>query len=144
MLDLGWSELLVVAVLTVLIFGPKELPTVLRTVSQLLSKARGVARDFQRTMDDVAREAELDKLKKDIGDSTRPESLLDPSGSDDGMFDSPFAEPRETPKKPADGSGSDGKAPEGRGEAAASQESPDAPETASEPRPEPKTAGKAG
>ncbi|ANK80627.1 MAG: twin arginine-targeting protein translocase TatB [Rhizobiales bacterium NRL2] len=142
MLDLGWSELLVVAVLTVLIFGPKELPTVLRTVSQLLSKARGVARDFQRTMDDMAREAELDKLKKDISDSTRPESLLDPSGSDDGMFDSPFAEPRETPKKPADGK--DQEISEGQGEAAASQEPPDAPETASEPRTEPKTAGKAG
>lgn len=151
MFDLGWSELMVVAVLTVLIFGPKELPTVLRTVTQMLNKARGVARDFQRTLDDVAREAELDKLKKDLQDSTRAENLLDPSGSDDGLFDNPFGEPTEKPK-PTDekSAGTTGTA-----DSASAAEAPDAgpdagaavePQTAAaeDSETEPRTAGKAG
>lgn len=153
MLDLGWSELMVVAILTVLIFGPKELPTVLRTVTQLLSKARGVARDFQRTMDDMAREAELDKLKKDLQETTRTDNLLDPSGSDDGLFDNPFGDPNEKPgsAKKSDAA-EDTVAGEGQGEAAAEQgaaEQTGAGQTAGNESgqgdtPEPKTAGKAG
>lgn len=95
MLDLGWTELLVVAVLTVLIFGPKELPTVLRTVTQFVSKMRGMARDFQRTMDDVAREAELDKLKEEVKDGSGMNSMLDPTGTENNMFDRMFDDDEE-------------------------------------------------
>lgn len=95
MLDLGWSELLVVAVLTVLIFGPKELPTVLRTVTQFASKLRGMARDFQRTIDDVAREAELDKLKDEVKDATDANSMLDPTGTENKIFDRIFDDDEE-------------------------------------------------
>ncbi|WP_417517283.1 Sec-independent protein translocase protein TatB [Minwuia sp.] len=101
MLDLGWTELLVIAVLTVLIFGPKELPTVLRTVTQFVSKMRGMARDFQRTMDDVAREAELDKLKDEMKEATNTNSMLDPTGTENNMFDKLFDDDEEPDGKPA-------------------------------------------
>ena len=71
MLDIGWSELLVIGVLALLVVGPKELPRLLRTVGQWAGRARSMARDFQRSMDDVAREADLGDLaetRKIMGD----------------------------------------------------------------------------
>jgi sec-independent protein translocase protein TatB len=62
MLDIGWQELLVIGVLALLVVGPKELPGLLRTVGQWAGKARSVAREFQRSMEDAAREADLDEL----------------------------------------------------------------------------------
>jgi sec-independent protein translocase protein TatB len=63
MLDIGWQELLVIGVIALLVVGPKELPGLLRTVGQWAGRARSVARDFQRSMEDAAREADLDELK---------------------------------------------------------------------------------
>lgn len=95
MLDIGSFELLVVAILTILIFGPKELPTVLRTITQFVSKLRGMARDFQRTMDDVARESELDKLKDEVKDAGNVNSMLDPTGTENNMFNRIFDDDEE-------------------------------------------------
>ncbi len=66
MLDIGWPELLIVALITIIVVGPKELPRVLRTVTQMMRKVRAMASEFQSGIDDLAREAELDDLKKDI------------------------------------------------------------------------------
>ncbi len=66
MLDIGWPELLIVALVTIIVVGPKELPRVLRTVTQMVRKVRAMASEFQSGIDDLAREAELDDLKKDI------------------------------------------------------------------------------
>ena len=66
MLDIGWPELLIVALVTIMVVGPKELPRVLRTVTQMMRKVRAMASEFQSGIDDLAREAELDDLKKDI------------------------------------------------------------------------------
>lgn len=66
MLDIGWNELLIIALLTILVVGPKELPHVLRTVMQMVRKVRAMAGEFQSGIDDLAREAELDDLKSDI------------------------------------------------------------------------------
>ena len=90
MLDLGWTELLVIGILTILIFGPKELPVVFRTVTQWLGKARSVAREFQRTVDDIARETELDDIRKAAKNAASDmNTMVDPSGSMDGLFDDP-------------------------------------------------------
>jgi len=64
MLDIGWQELLVIGVLALLVVGPKELPGLLRTVGQWAGRARSVAREFQRSMEDAAREADLTELKE--------------------------------------------------------------------------------
>ena len=66
MFDLGWSELFIVGLITLLVVGPKELPRVLRTISQVMAKARGLAREFQSSVDEMVRESELDDLKKEI------------------------------------------------------------------------------
>lgn len=90
MLDLGWTELLVIGILTILIFGPKELPVVFRTVTQWLGKARSVAREFQRTVDDMARETELDEIRKAAKNAASDmNTMVDPTGSMDGLFDDP-------------------------------------------------------
>lgn len=62
MLDIGWSELLVIGLLALLVVGPKELPGLLRTIGQYVGKARSMAREFQRSMEDAAREADLGEL----------------------------------------------------------------------------------
>lgn len=64
MLDVGWSELLVLGVLALLVVGPKELPRLMRTVGQWINRARTMARDFQRGMEDVAREADIQELSE--------------------------------------------------------------------------------
>lgn len=87
MFDLGWSELAVVAVVALVIIGPKDLPRVLRTIGQWVARARTVARDFQSSVDEMAREADLQDVKKHIDDlrttnvSSLIEKHLDPKGS---------------------------------------------------------------
>ena len=56
MLDIGMFELFVIGALALIVVGPKELPGLLRTVGQFVAKARGMAREFQRSMDEAARE----------------------------------------------------------------------------------------
>lgn len=66
MLDLGWQEFMVIAVVTVLVVGPKEIPRVFRTVTGAMRKVRALAGEFHSAMDDMAREADLDDLKKEV------------------------------------------------------------------------------
>lgn len=66
MLDIGGWEFLLIAILGIMIIGPKELPGAIRTVSMFVRRARGLARDFQSGLEEVARDAELDKLTDDI------------------------------------------------------------------------------
>ena len=68
MFDIGWQELFIVAVLALIIVGPKDLPRALRTIVGVVRKARIMARDFQDGIDEVAREADLDDMKKKIED----------------------------------------------------------------------------
>ena len=68
MFDIGWTEMLVVAVVAILVVGPKDLPGMLRTVGKTVKKVRTMAGDFQRQFDDALKEAELDGVKKSIDD----------------------------------------------------------------------------
>lgn len=63
MLDIGWSEMLVILVVALVVIGPKDLPKVARQVGRWTGKARAMAREFQRSFDDMAREAELEEIK---------------------------------------------------------------------------------
>ncbi|MEM6678440.1 MAG: Sec-independent protein translocase protein TatB [Pseudomonadota bacterium] len=58
MLDIGWTELMVIGILALLVVGPKELPGLFRTVGQYVGRARSVAREFQRSMEDAARDVD--------------------------------------------------------------------------------------
>jgi sec-independent protein translocase protein TatB len=64
MFDIGWSELVVIAVVALIAIGPKELPGVLRMVGQWMSKARKMAAEFQGQFQEAMREAEMADLKK--------------------------------------------------------------------------------
>lgn len=66
MLDFGWQEFLVVAVVTVLVVGPKELPRVFRTITGFMRKARSLAGEFHSAMDEMAKEADLQDIKKQV------------------------------------------------------------------------------
>ena len=95
MLDIGWQELLVIGALALIVVGPKDLPGLLRTCGQWVGKVRGMAREFQRSMNDAAREAdisnfkELRDLKNDISgnldfkaQAAKAQSFLDGPGDD--------------------------------------------------------------
>jgi sec-independent protein translocase protein TatB len=86
MFDIGWQELFLVAVITILVVGPKELPRVLKTVVAGVRKVRGLANDFQRGIDELARETELDDIRKnlesavDVDLERELEETIDPTG----------------------------------------------------------------
>ncbi len=65
MFDIGWQELFVVAVLAIIVVGPKDIPRAVRTLTVWLRKAKGMARDFQNGMEDIVREAELEDIRKE-------------------------------------------------------------------------------
>lgn len=70
MLDVGWTEMLVIAVVMIVVVGPKDLPNMLRTMGRMTAKLRGMAGDFQRQFNEALKEAELDDVKKSV-DSLR-------------------------------------------------------------------------
>jgi len=115
MFDIGWSELVVIAVVALIAIGPKELPGVLRMVGQWMGKARKMAAEFQGHLQEAMREAEMADLKKsfdevreaasgltggglmtslqkDVTDSLRIEDIDKPT---------PAIEPPVTPTEPA-------------------------------------------
>ena len=86
MFDIGWQELFLIGLVTILVVGPKEIPRVLRTVVAAVRKVRGLANDFQRGIDELARETELDEIRKDLEKSAaldlepELEETIDPKG----------------------------------------------------------------
>ncbi len=65
MFDIGWQELFIVAVLAIIVVGPKDLPRAIKAITHWVRKARAMARDLQDGLDEVVREAELDDIKKE-------------------------------------------------------------------------------
>jgi sec-independent protein translocase protein TatB len=65
MFDIGWSELVVIGIVALVVIGPKELPGVLRTLGQGMTKIRRLASEFQGQFQEAIREAELSELKKE-------------------------------------------------------------------------------
>ena len=66
MFDIGYSELLVIAVVALIVVGPKDLPVMLRKVGQFVGKLRGMASEFRASFDEMARQSELDELRKEV------------------------------------------------------------------------------
>jgi sec-independent protein translocase protein TatB len=64
MFDIGYTELLVIAVVALIVIGPKDLPRVMRTVGQWVGRARGMARHFRSGVDTMMRESELEEMEK--------------------------------------------------------------------------------
>jgi sec-independent protein translocase protein TatB len=70
MFEIGWSELLLIGIVALIAIGPKELPTVLRTLGQWMSKLRRMASEFQNQFQEAMREAEMADLKKQVDEMT--------------------------------------------------------------------------
>lgn len=86
MFDIGWQELFILAVLAIIVIGPKDLPGAIRTITKWIRKARSMARDLQDGLDEVVREADLDDLKKELDSpggldiAKKIEDAVDPTG----------------------------------------------------------------
>lgn len=70
MFDIGWSELVLVGLIALIVIGPKELPTVLRTAGQWMGKVKRMASEFQGQFQEALREAEVADLKEQADDLT--------------------------------------------------------------------------
>jgi sec-independent protein translocase protein TatB len=87
MFDIGWDEMALIAVVSLIVIGPKDLPVVLRQVGRWTRKAREMAADFQHGVDEMVRDSELDDIKKQVAKVAQPSLLraeidkaLDPTG----------------------------------------------------------------
>ncbi|MGZ0188146.1 MAG: Sec-independent protein translocase protein TatB [Alphaproteobacteria bacterium] len=66
MLDIGWSEFLIIGLVALVVIGPRELPGALRTAGRYVARARSLARDFRDGLDDIARENDLDDIGRSM------------------------------------------------------------------------------
>lgn len=66
MFDISWSELLILGVVTVVFVGPKELPTLMRTLGKYAGMVRRHANDFKAQFDAAMREAELQSMREEV------------------------------------------------------------------------------
>lgn len=116
MLDIGSWEFLIVIVIALVVIGPKDLPALVRTVSQWIRRARSLAREFQSGLDDMAREAEVDKIAREFEADIDPggfarsvrddiERSIDPGGDIRGAVD--FREDPDDPVGPPPEAGGD-------------------------------------
>ena len=86
MFDFAWSEIAVIAVVALVVIGPKDLPKVLRTVGTWVGKARAIAREFQSSFDQMIREAELEEVRQQVEQAAKIdmteaiERTIDPAG----------------------------------------------------------------
>lgn len=72
MFDLGWAEILVIGIVALIIVGPKDLPVMFRKVGQFVGKARGMAREFSRAMNEAADDAGVNEVAKTLKSATNP------------------------------------------------------------------------
>ena len=66
MFDIGWTEILVLATVSLFIIGPKDIPKFLGYIGRILAKIRGITSEFKETVDDAIKDSELEDIKKEI------------------------------------------------------------------------------
>ena len=107
MFSFGWGEIVLIGIVALIAIGPKELPTVLRTVGQMLAKVRRMANEFQGQFQEALREADIADLKKHAEDVVSDISSYNPMEETqkdieksldfrDSSFDEPSGSPTST------------------------------------------------
>ena len=71
MFDLGWTELLVIGIVALIVVGPKDLPILFRKVGQFVGKAKGMAREFSSAMNDAADDSGVREMSSSINKSLK-------------------------------------------------------------------------
>lgn len=103
MFDIGWTEIMVIACVAIIVVGPKDLPRMLRTVGQMIGKARRLSREFQSTFNDAIREAEqqagIDEMRKQVEAAGNTNPLGDLKKSIEADFNAKAA--KQTPPEAA-------------------------------------------
>jgi sec-independent protein translocase protein TatB len=66
MFDIGWGEFFLIGVVALIVVGPKELPGLFRAVGQWTGKARAMAREFQRSLEQAANESGMDEVSRSL------------------------------------------------------------------------------
>ena len=84
--EIGATELLVIAAVALIVVGPKDLPLLLRKLGQWMAKARGMANEFRASFDEMARQSELDELRREV-QALRTGQFMDPLQTPDGPRD---------------------------------------------------------
>ena len=86
MLDIGWSEMAVIALVALVVIGPKDLPKAMKAVAYWVTKARKLSSEFHRGIDQIVREAELEEAREAIRSASQMnvdralENTIDPTG----------------------------------------------------------------
>ena len=87
LLDFGWSELMLIGVVALVVIGPKDLPRALRVAGYWVRKARTLSREFQSSVEQMVREAELDEVRQELKKAAEIDldkefrHAVDPTGS---------------------------------------------------------------
>ncbi|RJY09038.1 Sec-independent protein translocase protein TatB [Aurantiacibacter aquimixticola] len=118
MLDIGWTELLLIAIVAILVIGPKDMPLALRTAGRWIGKMRKLSAHFRTGVDAMVREAELEDMEKqwkaqneriirEHPDGVPAGTEMEPTGAYPGRSTSSAEAPRPAPEtadeaKPAD------------------------------------------
>ena len=97
MFDIGWTELLLIAIVAIVVIGPKDLPRAMRAVGQWSGKLKRMAREFQGQFNEAMREAELDGVQRDLQKVTK----IDPLGTVRKELAGIESSMRGTPAKPS-------------------------------------------
>lgn len=82
--DVGGLEWLIIAIVALVVIGPKDLPVMMRKVGQFMAKLRGMASEFRASFDEMARQSELDELRKEV-EAMRRGQFADMASHDEAM-----------------------------------------------------------
>ena len=89
--EVGATELLVIAAIALIVVGPKDLPVMMRKLGQFLGRMRAMAHEFRASFDEMARQSELDELRREV-EAMRAGRFLDPVRDVAGEVRDPEAE----------------------------------------------------